>query len=717
MPKQDVHADRAARLVLALRNQRDQLGEYPLTVAGLRDLADPAASDEELFKALAHKSQAGVLVVAAKKDLASPIALVEDVRTLCASPLLLEYALGKLASADKPLHPVAKIVTRVDRTLQPEFAQALDQHLAGSALPPGVGRRDVRGQVNLYLDRFPPPPLPRSPARQLADQMLADLEARRQQGQAFVTLAELAGTEVKPALVQKALVEEVFASATLVLPVSKTLTFVTLATERKTLLESERLQVELITARTTPKKPFVALDDLVNALPEPERAPFRDLLTNEIARNTLPTAIMARQEGDASVLCLRCHLPALQLLGEEVLGRLRQRRNSGTGYPTALVSLVPDTPAESLAKLAADKTFRSRVIQSIPGNIEAPLVLAGDEAILVNSPVLLDHAVGLLSTPEAPLHPLARIAARLDRPLRPAFESAVAQQIAEGRLPSTLAAHDVKGKPHLRLARHELPTPPPPPEQRLASQLLDLLSAARSNGTYPLPLARLIAQSGHEVTEKVVKSALAHETFRTQAIQAIPRDVESLVALASDTDQLASDPRLLGTTLRTARTNENQAIALTDLGKKLVPDLQASFTTRVEQQIKERGLPSDVGCLLIKTKPYLFLMSDLGAIAPIPEEPIPEESHPGPRPLDFTRMFDEAFHKLDQSGHNLVSLVRLREELPVERDTFDHELAELRRKGRYSLQEAEGRHGLSVEEREAGIEEYGQLLLYVSRRD
>jgi hypothetical protein len=54
--------------------------------------------------------------------------------------------------------------------------------------------------------------------------------------------------------------------------------------------------------------------------------------------------------------------------------------------------------------------------------------------------------------------------------------------------------------------------------------------------------------------------------------------------------------------------------------------------------------------------------------------------------------------------------------VPVDRAAFDTGLHQLRVAGRYSLSAAEGRHGLSPEEREAGITEDGTLLLYVSRR-
>src|SRR5262245_43151066 len=101
MAKQDPTGERAGKLVEALRGQREG-GDYPLTVAKLRELAAPESSEEEVFKALAKKPYAAELILAGKKDLASPVALAEDRETLASSPLLLEYALGKVCSPEKP---------------------------------------------------------------------------------------------------------------------------------------------------------------------------------------------------------------------------------------------------------------------------------------------------------------------------------------------------------------------------------------------------------------------------------------------------------------------------------------------------------------------------------------------------------------------------------------------------------------------------------------
>jgi hypothetical protein len=85
--------------------------------------------------------------------------------------------------------------------------------------------------------------------------------------------------------------------------------------------------------------------------------------------------------------------------------------------------------------------------------------------------------------------------------------------------------------------------------------------------------------------------------------------------------------------------------------------------------------------------------------------------------VDFRAAFEEAFGRLDREGggHNFVSLIALRQALPVARADFDRELRQLRQAGRYTLGAAEGRDGISPEERAAGITEEGSLLLFVSR--
>jgi hypothetical protein len=130
-----------------------------------------------------------------------------------------------------------------------------------------------------------------------------------------------------------------------------------------------------------------------------------------------------------------------------------------------------------------------------------------------------------------------------------------------------------------------------------------------------------------------------------------------------------------------------------------------------------------VGALVIKKKRHLFLMADLSPRAGSPllftqtEEANPHAGVERETTSNFASLFTHAFCQLDHARHNHVSLVKLREAIPFDRAAFDAGLQELRRSGQYFLQAAEGRHGLSDAERAAGLEEHGQLLLYVSRRE
>jgi hypothetical protein len=567
MPKQDVHAERGAKLVEALRQQRDSGADYPITVARLRELADPQATDEELFKALSKKSTSEQVVLAAKKDPSSPIALAEDHSKLVFSPMLLGYALGKLASADKPTHTVEKIAAKLDKDLREDFTNSVNKRIADGTLPEGVGKHEAKGKVLLYLKQFPPPPPPpakKSPAAALSEQLLATLTARREHGQSLAALADLADPEVKPSLVKKAVQEEPFHSQAVLIPISKTRTLAAVLADRDALLGSDQLLAELLEAKTTAKKPFTTLAQLAEGLPEDQRETFLSAQEARLAAGRVPESILVRREGDSRVLCLKNRLPATEVLREQVVSNLVQRRESGD-YPVSLASILPaSADSEALAKLVKDKSFKSAVVQALPGNPQAPVALAGDH------------------------------------------------------------------------------------------------------------------------------------------------------------DRLAGDPRLVEMVLTVQRTDDNQAIPVADLGKKLAQEVKEPFGKALHHRLSEGKLPAGVGTLMIKKKPHLFLLADLTnkpAAPPPPAEPKKVEVPPPAPVIDFARMFDGAFAKLNRESHGLVSLVRLRQEVPVERGRFDEELNHLRRAGRYTLTPAESRHGVSLEEREAGIVEQGNLLLYVSKRE
>jgi hypothetical protein len=147
--------------------------------------------------------------------------------------------------------------------------------------------------------------------------------------------------------------------------------------------------------------------------------------------------------------------------------------------------------------------------------------------------------------------------------------------------------------------------------------------------------------------------------------------------------------------------------------------LQKAFAASLQRRLSEHALPAGVGLLHVKRSPLLFLLADVSTAWPQPARPPAATVGPEPsRGEEFVGRFEEVFDRLDRArgGNNLVNLVALRAALGEDRATFDAQLGQLRRQGRYSLSAAEGRHGISPEERDAGIVEDGSLLLFVSRK-
>jgi hypothetical protein len=725
MAKQDANAERAGRLVEALRRQRDEGGEYPLSAARLRELADPQASDEDVLKALLKKPFAQQVLVASRKDPASPLALAEDAGRLAGSSLLLEFALGKLCNPEAPLQPLPKVVRQVDTALRPAFNAELERRAAAGDWPAAVGARAVKGKAHLYLKKYPPPAEPQSPAAVMAEKLVRTLEERRALGaDAYpLTLAELQALADPEggAVLKKAVGQEPFRSrAVQTLPGKPAASFVALAEDAIALAQSDALLHSLLAHATSRKQPSIAPERLAEGLPEALRGPFVEALRRRAEGGTLPAGVGVRTEDGALHVYLKENLPEHLVLREKLLAGLREARERGEGYPTTLAWLAellgPGAPAEVLTKVASDRAFKGQVVLAVAGDAQAPVVLAGDEERLAASALLLEYAVGLLSTAEKPLHPPAKVAGKLDKGIREAFEAALARRIEANDLPEAVVVEPVKDRPHLRLKRHPPPPPPRDPALVLAERLLSALAARRSAGDYPVPLPKLVAQADAPAPQKVVKKALVQPAFREAALVVPLPGGDPLVALGADQARVAGDPRLLEAVLTAARSADNQAVPAGKLAGKVAKGLQGPFAEALERALSTGSLPPGVGCLRIGKKPHLFFLADLGAAPPAKPQAAPARAE-APA-ADLTRLFDEAFARLDRArgSHNLVSLVELRREVPADRATFDRALHELRRAGRYSLQAAEGREGLSAEEREAGIVEHGSLLLFVSKK-
>jgi hypothetical protein len=408
--------------------------------------------------------------------------------------------------------------------------------------------------------------------------------------------------------------------------------------------------------------------------------------------------------------------PAADLAGR-LVQLLHAEKQAGAYPPTLrqLLARAQATDAVDLPKALTHKVFKSQVIVAARKNRDAPVALTADADRLADSPLLLEFAVGLLSTAKKPLHPVAKIVAKVDARLRDAFAATIARRLNAGDLPPNVAVVQVKDAPHLCLRPY---LPRLAPEVELAGKLLRALEDHRRRSDYPVTLARLLHDTDSQASAELVGKALVAKAFKPHVLLALPHDAHTPVALKSDADQLARWPGLLEAVLANMRTADNQAFLAKDLAKKLAKPLRVPFMAAVDHSVSAATLPATVGCVRIKAKPYLFLVRDVGVQLSAAPAPVPAPRKPAPAPIDFATWFDKAFQEIDrQTGsHNFVSLVDLRRVVQVERTIFDEGLRQLRQAGRYTLSGAEGRHGISDEERAAGVNENGALLLYVSRR-
>jgi len=264
----------------------------------------------------------------------------------------------------------------------------------------------------------------------------------------------------------------------------------------------------------------------------------------------------------------------------------------------------------------------------------------------------------------------------------------------------------------------------------LAENLLRLLRQRCEQGQGELlTLATLARMADPAAGPRAVLGVLYQRRTFGPLVVAARRDLDAPVALIEDMPRLAASPQLLEYALRCVRTASNHAASLAELKRKLTVKLQAPFQEAVQQQMQQATLPPSVGWLLIKSAKKQFLLSDVHQAQPgtrsdgEPARPTRDAINPplsiSPSPhLDFTGAFEDAFSRLDRQagGYNFVSLADLRPAVPCDRAVFDTGLRELRLAGRYTLSAAEGRHGLTLAEREAGVNEDGTLLLFVSRK-
>ncbi|HEX5273521.1 MAG TPA: hypothetical protein VFW33_23660 [Gemmataceae bacterium] len=416
--------------------------------------------------------------------------------------------------------------------------------------------------------------------------------------------------------------------------------------------------------------------------------------------------------------------PAAEL-SAKLTRALETLRGEGSGsYPTLarLRDLADPGATDKLALQAiGNAPFSERAVVARKKDLAAPVALRDDLARFVAGPRVLEFALELLYAAGKPLPPwpLKKLSARLDKSLRGPFEEAVGRRIAAKDLPESVATISVRGKPALYLKARPLPVPP---EVELAERLLRALEGQRRSGgdSYPVRLKRLVELSGAAPSAQLLKKAQSTAPFKSRVLPLVKKQADGPLALVEDVERAEGSARLVPVLLDAVRTETAPAVPVTLLAGQLPKPAQKSFTDSLTRAMDEGVLPAGIGWIATRATRgqtrLLFRLEDVRGGGPT--APAPPAGQRLREPGDFAGAFEEAFSRIDRQGggYNFVSLVDLRRALPLDRAIFDSQLRNLREAGRYTLSAAEGRHGLSDEERAAAVAEDGALLLFVSRR-
>ncbi|MBI1918066.1 MAG: hypothetical protein HYS12_25520 [Planctomycetes bacterium] len=571
---------------------------------------------------------------------------------------------------------------------------------------------------------------------ELAEKMNQVLRDRRGQGEdgyplTLKRLADLADPAATDDLRAKAVKHKTFTGQVVRARKKDADTPVALAEDVDRLADSRLLLEWALEQTCTPKAPAQPVDKLTKKVDEPLRKPLTDAIERRVRANALPATVDAVELRNKTYLFLKRMpppKPPAQELAERLIAALRSQRDSGP-YPVPLQQLLDAIGADKklVKKALTHEVFRRQVIVAAPKDPEAPAVLAEDRGRLVASRKLLEYTLASVCTPKKRMAGIGTLKDEVAPELQQDFEAALRRQVDESTLPDSVGVVTIDGE--FALYRTALA---PEASFVLAAKLLDDLRGRRERGRlYPVPLSEMVREVQPGAAQTLIDRAVADKTFKKQAVVAMAKQAGAPAVLKGDEHILAASPLLLEFVLSITHSESNQAIPVTDLKKKVSKDLQRPFESAVQDALTGFALPAGVGALRIKKKDHLFLMRDVNAAGPLPREDLPVAATPttlappseeragdGRPALDFGTAFDEAFTRLDQQrgSPNFVSLVDLRRELPVDRDTFDRELRDLRRAGLFSLNAAEGREGLTHEEQAAAIREEGTLLLFVARK-
>ncbi len=275
------------------------------------------------------------------------------------------------------------------------------------------------------------------------------------------------------------------------------------------------------------------------------------------------------------------------------------------------------------------------------------------------------------------------------------------------------------------------------PKDALATKMLAVLSERRPENAESefLTLAQLGHLADADASSDLIQQAARTKRFAAATIAARGNDLSAPIVRLDDLGLLAESRQLLQYLMDLFGKNKTRAYTVAKLKKKLSgrfnKRLQEQFQAAVSNQLAKGQMYPGFGFIIAGgARPHLFRLADLqpaqwrAAIeqaeirSPQPSPPPPQSDQENRSVNGFPQQFDAAFDQLDreQGSYNFVNLAALRAALPsYSREEFDSQLRQLRLSRRIRLSGAENRNDLSPQQRAAGIQEAGSLLLYAQR--
>lgn len=401
-------ADVGKSLITLLQQQQSICGHSPdstfLTWLQLLQ-ALPHPHQEFARQSLARAPAKGTVVVAIPDDVDSPVASVDDLQLLTASPQLLQRLIlhpQHGCSANTPVQPLSELVKSLDKRLQKSVVVAWSE--AGLTPPAGVAAiRNTKGkktQVSFHDTRFPRPEI------QLAERLLAALrQTTADLSRAFTTLADLlvlAGIEADQPAIPAALALPEIQTAFCTLRGRGTLAWIAHADRVTDTLTRPLLLSALLTETCSPSSPEIRLSALAKLFAKEIQPSFVAAWLQPAVADALKTVCHVTPAGTPrkpDLLLRDLRFPSPEKITSEKLVQtlLHAKADAGTEYPlrwSALQQLAaPDVPRDILHKATLTAHFAANVTIACPNAPDSPVFLTADLESCVRSAAMLGFLV------------------------------------------------------------------------------------------------------------------------------------------------------------------------------------------------------------------------------------------------------------------------------------------------------------------------------------